>query len=42
MRLTDLKRKDMQSENTTILGCIQPLEELYAMGVSAILDDEEE
>ena len=37
-RLIDLKRKGMQSENTTTLGLTR--EELCAMEVPAILDDE--
>ena len=37
MRLIDLKRKDMQTDDTTTLT----RQELYSMGVPAILDDEE-
>ena len=40
MHLIGLKRKGMQRENTTTLDLTR--EELYVMGVPAILDDEEE
>ena len=38
MHLISLKRKEMQSENTNRFR----REELYTMGVPAILDEEEE
>ena len=40
MRLIGLKKEVMQSENTTTLDLTR--EELHAMGVPGILDDEEE